>query len=79
LLDWPRISLPVPNYGNGTGPTLPADKNPPPLRRGNARQHPDQLDMLRALARRGRITAVFSAHDEIHNNAVALRDFLLVR
>jgi uncharacterized protein YeaO (DUF488 family) len=39
----------------------------------------DRLDELRALAERGRITLVFSAHDEIHNDAVVLRDILLGR
>jgi uncharacterized protein YeaO (DUF488 family) len=43
------------------------------------RGHPEQLNRLRALARRGPITLVFSAHDEAHNDAVALRDFLLER
>jgi uncharacterized protein YeaO (DUF488 family) len=42
-------------------------------------QHPNELNKLRTLARRGRITLVFSAHDEIHNDAIALRDFLLGR
>jgi uncharacterized protein YeaO (DUF488 family) len=42
-------------------------------------EHPDQLNKLRALARQGPITLVFSAHDEVHNDAVALRDFLLRR
>ncbi|HEU4804412.1 MAG TPA: DUF488 domain-containing protein [Nitrobacter sp.] len=41
--------------------------------------HPEQLDELRACARSGRITLVFSAHDEAHNNAVVLRDVLLGR
>ena len=41
--------------------------------------HPEQLDRLRALARQGSITLVYSAHDEVHNDAVALRDFLLGR
>lgn len=40
-------------------------------------EHPEQFDRLRALARQGPITLVFSAHDEVHNDAVALRDFLL--
>lgn len=43
------------------------------------RQHSDQLRQLRALARNGPITLVYSAHDEVHNDAVALRDFLLGR
>ena len=44
-----------------------------------AHAHPEQLDRLRALARQGLITLVYSAHDEVHNDAVALRDFLLGR
>ena len=43
------------------------------------REHPEGLSELRALARQGRITLVFSAHDEIHNNAIVLRDLLLGR
>jgi uncharacterized protein YeaO (DUF488 family) len=42
-------------------------------------EHPEQLDKLRALARQGPITLVYSAHDEVHNDAVALRDLLLGR
>jgi uncharacterized protein YeaO (DUF488 family) len=42
-------------------------------------QHPHQLGALRTLARQGPITLVFSAHDELHNDAVALRGFLLGR
>ena len=40
-------------------------------------EHPDQLSRLRVLARQGSITLVFAAHDEVHNDAVALRNFLL--
>lgn len=43
------------------------------------RQNPEQLKKLRALARQGPITLVYSAHDEIHNDAVALRSLLLGR
>ena len=43
------------------------------------RAHAEQLDRLRALARQGPITLVYSAHDEVHNDAVALRGFLLGR
>ncbi len=43
------------------------------------RQNPVQLARLRALARRGRITLVFSAHDTVHNDAVVLRGLLLGR
>lgn len=41
------------------------------------RAHPEQLDRLRALARQGPLTLVYSAHDEFHNDAVALRGLLL--
>ena len=41
------------------------------------RRHPEELDRLRALAQQGRITLVFSAHDEAHNDAVVLKDLLL--
>ena len=43
------------------------------------RQHPDELRQLRSLARKGRITLVYSAHDELHNDAVVLRGLLLGR
>jgi uncharacterized protein YeaO (DUF488 family) len=43
------------------------------------RQHPDEVERLRALAQRGPVTLVFSAHDEAHNDAVVLRDLLLGR
>ena len=39
--------------------------------------HAEQLDILRALARQGTVTLVYGAHDETHNDAVALREFLL--
>jgi uncharacterized protein YeaO (DUF488 family) len=38
-----------------------------------------RLDQLRALASASPITLVFSARDEAHNDAVALRDFILRR
>ncbi len=41
--------------------------------------HPVQLAELRALARKGPFTLVFSAHDELHNDAVVLRDIILGR
>lgn len=41
--------------------------------------HSDLLAELRALARKGPITLVFSAHDKIHNDAVVLRAILLGR
>ena len=43
------------------------------------REHPEQMNELRADARRGPITLAYSAHDEVHNDAVVLRDILLGR
>jgi uncharacterized protein YeaO (DUF488 family) len=37
------------------------------------------FDRLRTLAQHGRITLVYSAHDEAHNDAVVLKDLLLGR
>ncbi len=45
--------------------------------RAEIRQHPAEFDRLRTLAERGRITLVFSAHDEAHNDAVVLKEALL--
>lgn len=39
--------------------------------------HPEFLAHLRELARGGPLTLVYSARDEIHNDAVVLRDVLL--
>jgi uncharacterized protein YeaO (DUF488 family) len=41
------------------------------------RAKPDRLEALRALARKGPITLIFGAHDELHNDAVVLREILL--
>jgi uncharacterized protein YeaO (DUF488 family) len=35
------------------------------------------LKQLRALARKSLVTLVYSAHDELHNNAVVLRRIIL--
>ena len=43
------------------------------------RRQPDQIEELRALARKGPVTLVFSARDELHNDAVVLRNVLLGR
>ena len=40
-------------------------------------QKPDLINELRALARKGQITLVFGAHDQMHNDAVVLRKVLL--
>jgi len=47
--------------------------------RSEIRQHREQLDRLRTLAQHGRVTLVFSAHDEAHNDAVVLKNVLLGR
>jgi uncharacterized protein YeaO (DUF488 family) len=41
------------------------------------RRHPDELAQLRSFARKGPVTIVYSAHDELHNDAVVLRELLL--
>jgi uncharacterized protein YeaO (DUF488 family) len=37
------------------------------------------LGALRSLARKGPVTLVYSAHDEVHNDAIVLRDVILGR
>jgi uncharacterized protein YeaO (DUF488 family) len=39
-------------------------------------ERPEALAELRDLARQGPITLLFAAHDELHNNAVALSELL---
>src|SRR4029078_4037519 len=41
------------------------------------REHPDLLAELRSLARYHRVTLVCAAHDEVHSDAVVLRDVRL--
>jgi uncharacterized protein YeaO (DUF488 family) len=43
------------------------------------RAHAEELAELRALAKRGTITLVYGARDEMHNDAVVLRELLLGR
>jgi uncharacterized protein YeaO (DUF488 family) len=38
--------------------------------------HPEAWRPIVAAARRGRVTLVYSSHDERHNNAVALKEYL---
>jgi len=47
--------------------------------RAELAQKPEVLTDLRRRAREGRITLVFSAKDEIHNDAVVLRNVILGR
>jgi uncharacterized protein YeaO (DUF488 family) len=39
-------------------------------------RHTELLDALRAMAQKGPVTLVFAARDELHNQAVVLKDFL---
>lgn len=41
--------------------------------------NPDAVAELHDLAKRGKLTLLFGARDEAHNNAVALRDYLQKR
>ena len=41
-----------------------------------AKQQPDALAVLRGFARKGTITLVFAARDELHNDAVVLHELL---
>jgi uncharacterized protein YeaO (DUF488 family) len=45
--------------------------------RAELRQHTQELDRIRALARTQTVTLVYSAHDEQHNDAIVLRALLL--
>lgn len=45
--------------------------------RAELREQSEALDRLRALAKRGVVTLVYSAHDAQHNDAVVLRAVLL--
>ena len=47
--------------------------------RAELREHAADMSELRRLARKGTITLVYSAADEIHNDAVVLRKLLLGR
>jgi len=47
--------------------------------RSELHQRSDELSKLRALARDSRVTLVYAARDEAHNDAVVLRDVLLGR
>lgn len=43
------------------------------------RDHRTELDRLRGMARKGAVTLVYGARDELHNNAIVLRNILLAR
>ena len=42
-------------------------------------QNAERLSQLRSLTREGPVTLVYSAHDEVHNDAIVLQDLLLGR
>ena len=44
------------------------------LYRAELREHPDEVRKLRALARRGTLTLVYGARDEVHNGAVVVKE-----
>lgn len=44
--------------------------------RAELAQHGPELDQIRALARKHKVTLVYSAHDEQHNDAVVLQEVL---
>lgn len=46
---------------------------------GEIHEHPDVLAHLRELAGQGPITLIYGARDEMHNDAVVLRDVILGR
>ena len=41
------------------------------------RQHTEELDRIRALAKKQTVTLVYSAHDKEHNDAIVLKEVLL--
>jgi uncharacterized protein YeaO (DUF488 family) len=41
------------------------------------KEHADEIARLRAIAEAGRLTLVFAARDQAHNDAVVLRDLIL--
>lgn len=44
--------------------------------RDELKAHKDKLDELRARARKGRVTVVYAARDEEHNNAIVVAEVL---
>ena len=43
------------------------------------RANPEGLDTLLKAAQRGPVTLVYSSRDDVHNNAIALKDYLEAR
>lgn len=40
------------------------------------KERPEALEPIIKAARKGRVTLIFSSHDAVHNNAVALKSYL---
>jgi len=40
-------------------------------------ENPSAVDQLREIMKTGRVTLVYGAHDTVHNNAAALRDYMV--
>lgn len=45
--------------------------------KGELADNAELVNELRAIAKKGRLTLIYSAHDELHNQAVVLRDVLM--
>ncbi len=88
---WPRglskEALKLDGWIKDVGPTTALrkwfDHDPTKWSRFRARYfreldaHPDAWRRIASLAKGRTVTLVYSSHDEAHNNAVALRDYLL--
>jgi len=44
--------------------------------RRELKQHPDELEQIREKARKGRVTLLYGARDQEHNEALVLQEFL---
>ena len=47
--------------------------------RAELKRNPEAVEELRTVARQGPVTLLFAARDEVHNEAVVFREFLLGR
>jgi uncharacterized protein YeaO (DUF488 family) len=45
--------------------------------RSEIKRHSKEFQRLRELAQKGHLTLIYAAHDEVHNDAVVLRDLLV--
>jgi hypothetical protein len=70
LINRSRISRPARPCENDSVTTLTAGRNFAARYAAEVDRHPEHLSRLRALARQGPITLIFSAHDEVPNDAL---------